>query len=308
MIRLHHLVLLLIAIAILTACHREVPRVAQPAYGRIIHIDNFPSTYVDSVQVDIWLPDGYDNTKPYAVLYMQDGQALFDPSFQWNNYEFGVDETISALMLSNEIHPTIVVGIWNMTYKRCAQYFPQKPYESLPAPMVDSLNVTFTQQLADSVFSDAYLKFIVRDLKPFVDDEYSTLTDKANTFVAGSSMGGLISMYAICEYPEIFGGAACLSTHWVGTLTSENTEFTDAYVRYMAQEMPSPKDHKLYFDYGTVGLDSLYEHSQMRVDSLLNASGYDSRNWVTQKFEGHDHHERSWRERLHIPLKFLLGK
>lgn len=195
-----------------------------------------------------------------------------------------------------------------MTYKRCAQYFPQKPYESLPAPMVDSLNVTFTQQLADSVFSDAYLKFIVRDLKPFVDDEYSTLTDKANTFVAGSSMGGLISMYAICEYPEIFGGAACLSTHWVGTLTSENTEFTDAYVRYMAQEMPSPKDHKLYFDYGTVGLDSLYEHSQMRVDSLLNASGYDSRNWVTQKFEGHDHHERSWRERLHIPLKFLLGK
>ena len=70
--------------------------------------------------------------------------------------------------------------------------------------------------------SDNYLKFLVKELKPFIDSSFSTLKDQQNTFIAGSSMGGLISMYAICEYPLVFGGAACLSTHWPGIFTMIN--------------------------------------------------------------------------------------
>ena len=79
------------------------------------------------------------------------------------------------------------------------------------------------------VQSDAYLKFLVTELKPFIDSTFSVATDRSNTFIAGSSMGGLISMYAVCEYPAVFGGAACLSTHWPGIFTAENNPIPEAF-------------------------------------------------------------------------------
>jgi predicted alpha/beta superfamily hydrolase len=153
---------------------------------------------------------------------------------------------------------------------------------------------------AASIRSDAYLKFIVEELKPFVDRTYRTRPDRAHTSVMGSSMGGLISAYALCEYPEIFGGAGCVSTHWP---TGDG-----AVIDYLAQHLPKPGTHKLWFDYGTATLDAQYEPYQVRMDMVMQAAGYTpGRDWITRKFEGAEHSEKSWRDRLDLPLKFLLG-
>jgi predicted alpha/beta superfamily hydrolase len=126
------------------------------------------------------------------------------------------------------------------------------------------------------------------------------------TFIAGSSMGGLISLYALCEYPKVFGSAACLSTHWPGIFTMENNPVPDAFIRYLEENLPRPGSHKIYFDFGTETLDSLYEPLQNRVDDVMRHHGYTHKNWMTLKFPGEDHSERAWHSRLEVPLLFLL--
>jgi len=271
--------------------------------AKTVDYHGFKSGYIEPINVDVWLPKGYSKDKKYAVLYMHDGQNLFDSLRNTYNYsEWHVDEILTDLMDKGEVRETIVVGIWNQAEKRYAQYFPQKVYEILPGYIKDTLG----SQLV--VYSDNYLKFITKELKPFIDKEFSTLPDEENTFVAGSSMGGLISMYAMSEYPEVFGGAACFSTHWIGMFNDDYPEFTDAFVSYLSGSVPSPGEHKFYFDHGTVGLDSFYGPSQKRIDSLLRDKGYNSDNLLSMKYDGHDHSEASWSSRLDIPLKFLLGK
>jgi len=118
--------------------------------------------------------------------------------------------------------------------------------------------------------------------------------------VMGSSMGGLISLYAVSEYPHVFGGAGCVSTHWPAG--------GDLLVDAMASTLPPASTHKLYFDFGTETLDSEYEPFQQRMDSHLRQAGYvENKNWLTLKFDGAEHSEKSWRERVEIPLAFLLG-
>jgi len=245
------------------------------------------------------------------VLYMHDGQMLFDSATTWNKQEWGVDETMSRLLAAGKIRDCIVVGIWNIGKTRHANYFPQKPFESLPESLQDSLLYLAKRNPQSGLFairvnSDHYLHFLVHELKPFIDNRFSTKKDRKNTFIAGSSMGGLISMYAICEYPKVFGGAACLSTHWPGTFEVENNPIPDAFIQYLRTHLPSPKTHKFYFDYGTATLDALYEPFQIRADQVMTAKGYTSKNWITRKFEGEEHSERAWRERLGIPMEFLL--
>lgn len=125
--------------------------------------------------------------------------------------------------------------------------------------------------------------------------------------IAGSSMGALISIYALCEYPDVFGGAACLSTHWPGIFTLENNPVLDAFFSYLEHHLPAPGKNRIYFDYGTETLDSLYPALQTRVDNLLIKKGYTSKQWITRSWPGQDHSERSWRSRLDYPVLFLLG-
>ena len=275
--------------------------------GKIERLEDFHSDFITSRNVDIWLPEGYTQEDKYAVIYMHDGQMLFDKNTGWNGQEWGVDETLSRLIEKNVIRKCIVVGIWNSA-TRWADYFPEKAH--------NMLTPKFLQRFADLEYahydtlvqSDDYLKFIVEELKPYIDSHYSTHPGRESTFVAGSSMGGLISMYAICEYPDIFGGAACLSTHWVGAKPIENNEMSDAFVTYLKTHLPNPATHKIYFDHGTMGLDQHYEPTQRKVDQLMKKAGYSSENWMTRKFEGADHTENDWNKRFHIPIIFLLGK
>ena len=280
--------------------------------GRIERISMMKSKYITDRNVDVWLPSDYDSSKKYAVLYMNDGQVLFDPSFSWLNDEWQVDEMMGKLLKENKIQNTIVVAVWNSGLGRVGDYFPQKPFESLPQQYIDSVRaemnkVEYTKNMMKDIHSDNYLKFLVDELKPLIDEKYSIHTDKEHTFIMGSSYGGLISMYAISEYPEVFQGAACLSTHWIGTF-SDNPTIAQSFIDYFGKHVPNAENHKIYFDYGSETLDQYYEPYQLKIDSIMRLNGYDESNWKTLKFEGKNHSEASWSERLDIPLIFLLAK
>lgn len=279
--------------------------------GKIVRFAPFKSKYVDARNIEVWLPDGYSAKKKYAVLYMHDGQMLFDSTTTWNKQEWGVDETVGALIRDKKIRETIIVGIWNNGSKRHSEYFPQKPFESMPKSRQDSLytanRANGNALFVEKVQSDQYLRFLVYELKPFIDRKFSTHKGRSHTFVAGSSMGGLISLYAVSEYPQVFGGAACISTHWPGAFVPEMNPIPATFFAYMQRKLPSPNTHKLYFDYGTATLDALYEPYQRQADAILKAKGYHAENWQTLKFEGEDHSERAWRKRFHLPIRFLLG-
>ena len=299
---------LLVTFVIPIVATAQMPKVSA---GSIRQFANFSSNFVPARNVDVWLPSDFDQKKKYAVLYMHDGRALFDSTIMWNGQEWRVDETLNSLLQKKKIRDCIVVGISNGEVRRHSEYFPQKPFESLSKATQDSIyksTRTGNQPLfADSIQSDNYLRFLVLELKPFIDKSFPTLPDRSNTFVAGSSMGGLISLYAICEYPDIFGGAACISTHWVGTFSVENNPVPATFLRYMKQHLPNSRNHKIYFDYGSLTLDALYKPFQLQADEIMRSKGYKSKNWITREFPGADHSERSWSKRFEIPLMFLLG-
>lgn len=281
-------------------------------YGIVDVYENFKSTKVSPRNISVWLPQNYTPKKKYAVLYMHDGQMLFDSTQTWNKQEWGVDECVTKLIREGKIKNTIVVGIWNSGENRHPEYFPQKPYENLNKKDKATVNEALLQSgrinTVFEPFSDQYLKFIVEEVKPFIDTTYATLQDQTNTFIAGSSMGGLISLYAICEYPTIFGGAACLSTHWPGIFHTENNPIPEAFYTYLKEKLPKAESHKIYFDYGTATLDAIYEPLQKKVDEIMFTKGFSKENWTTLKFEGEEHSENAWKKRLHIPLEFLLKK
>ena len=286
--------------------------------GSVVTVKDFQSNYVASRNVHIWLPEQYQTLtqqgEKFAVLYMHDGQMLFDASKTWNKQEWGVDEVASKLMKAGKVKNFIVVGIDNGgSDLRHAEYFPQKPFESLTKEKQKSLYQTKRgeqHQLfgGNKVQSDHYLKFLVSELKPYIDQNYKVYTDVQNTYVMGSSMGGLISMYAISEYPDVFGVAACLSTHWPGAFEVDEVMIPNAFYQYMKNHLPNPETHRIYFDHGTETLDAWYPKLQKQVDEIMTSKGYSPENWETQAFEGAAHTEDAWKERLHIPLIFMFGK
>jgi predicted alpha/beta superfamily hydrolase len=155
-------------------------------------------------RVLIYLPPSYNSsTKKYPVLYMHDGQNVFDDVTSFSG-EWGVDEAIDTLGLKTK--ECIVVGIDNGGDKRLNEYC---PYDF-------SLSGIAANTKTNKGEGGKYVDFLVKTLKPFIDKKYRTLKDKNNTFTAGSSMGGLISMYAVLKYPKLFGGAGVFSpAFWV---------------------------------------------------------------------------------------------
>ena len=295
---------LLLALSISFLSQAQLP---QTSKGKVIRHSQFPSKYVEPRNIDVWLPENYSTAEKYAVIYMHDGQMLFDSTGTWNKQEWKVDETISELITADKIKPPIVVGIWN-TPLRWQEYFPEKAFDLLEPAMQDKLLTSFNPP-ASRPISNQYLSFIVKELKPFIDKEYSTSIKPRNTFIAGSSIGGLISLYALCEYPNVFGGAASLSTHWTGGMNEQySTDIGRALNEYLMANLPSATNHKIYFDFGTETIDKWYEPNQKLVDATMGIRGYTSINWITQRFPGDDHSEKSWSRRFSQPVIFLLSK
>lgn len=302
--------LLFISVIAVAATAQNLPQVIA---GSIKRHANFHSKFVTARNVDVWLPEGYTPEKKYNVLYMHDGQMLFDSSTTWTHSAWDMDDVITALQQQGKITDVIVVGIWNSGRERHADYFPQQPFESLSQAEKDTVYAAGKAK-GYAVFGDYkiqsnnYLKFIVTELKPFIDSAYAVYTDRKHTYIMGSSMGGLISLYAICEYPDVFGGAGCMSTHWPGIFTMENNPVPDAFFKYMQSHLPDPATHKVYFDYGDQTLDALYPPLQKRADEIMKAKRYNTSNWLSKFFPGQNHSEPAWHSRVDIPLLFLLKK
>jgi predicted alpha/beta superfamily hydrolase len=265
--------------------------------GVIYRASTFPSQIFEPRTVDIWLPPGYsqDPRRRFPVIYMHDGQNLFDPAIAFTGTDWGVDEAILRLVQAGLTSGAIVVGIWNGAL-RWPDYMPQRLTDS---PQGGDILSFFLQEKGGRPRSDRYLQFLVQEVKPAIDSAFRTLPDAPHTFVMGSSMGGLASLYALQSYPQVFGAAGCLSTHWPAG--------GDLLVDDLAAHLPPPGSHRLYFDYGTATLDALYEPFQLRFDDHLRNAGYtQGKDWVTLKFEGAEHNEAAWRRRVEIPLRFLL--
>lgn len=168
----------------------------------------------------IYLPEGYSkNKRRYPVMYMHDGQNLFD-EYTSAYGEWGVDECLDSLSDKGK-SACIVVGIDNGP-KRFNEY---NPYDF--------------QQFGKGE-GDQYLEFLVQTLKPFIDDKYRTLAAKENTIIAGSSMGGLISYYAILQYPGVFGKAGVFSPAF----------WTASYIKVVTNSLASQMNGKFFFYMG----------------------------------------------------------
>jgi enterochelin esterase-like enzyme len=272
--------------------------------GHIDRLGAVPSRFVQPRLVDVWLPEDYSPAKRYAVLYMQDGQSIFDGAISLSKKGWHVDAAMGRLLKEGRIRDTIIVGIWNTGYSRHAEYFPEKTLPFVEEPLRSKF---IKLGLEGQPRSDNYLRFLVQELKPLIDRTYPTNPEAESTFLMGSSMGGIISLYAISEYPEIFSAAACLSTHWIGSF-EQNATIPLATFNYLRDHLPDPASHRLYMDRGSTELDALYPPHQAVADVLIREKGYHADNSMSRVFEGAGHNETDWSRRLETPLLFLLGK
>lgn len=221
----------------------------------------------------IYLPSSYTaSKKKYPVLYMHDGQNLFD-EFTGSFGEWGVDETLDSLTAKG-IKETIVVGIDNGP-ERLKEYNP------------------FDSQYGKGKGKE-YVEFLVKTLKPYIDQHYRTLKDSKNTAIAGSSMGGLISMYAIATYPAVFGKAGIFSpAFWLGK--SIDKELKNA--------VPNLKGHQIYFVAGTLE-GKLMIQDMASAYQILNPTGENKQVKLVEKTDG-QHKEWFWRREFVDFYKFI---
>lgn len=263
--------------------------------GDLITQQGFP------VKAWVWTPNGYDPKVQCNVIYMFDGQMLFDADKTWNHLEWTMDETVDHLIQQGILGPTIVVGISFTDSLRHSQYTPQKPFEQMSAAQQQLAMATKRPSgslyyLKPIVCSDDYLDFVVARLKPYVDSHYATFPDRAHTYIGGASMGGLMAMYGMLEYPQMFRAAFCMSTNWPLTEQSADPGFMTAWEKYASQRLPLLTDHFIYMDHGGRGKDATYGEYQKRVDAFLRQSGFNR--FETRVFPEHDHSEADWAKRI----------
>lgn len=242
--------------------------------GHVEYIHEFYSYNLKNERdIIVWLPPSYINShKNYPVLYMHDGQNLFNPQTSFLGYDWKVDETITQMLNKNEIEEIIVVGIYN-TKDRLEEYN------------------YFTSK------GKSYSQFITQELKPHIDENFRTKHNAGNTAVMGSSMGGLISFQLVWNLPRVFGKAGCLSnSFWVDN---------KAVFPMVENDSKKIKDIKIYLDCGDCETELITDNTNMY--ELLQETGYkENLKWHIE--EGGVHSEVDWAKRLHIPLKFLFGK
>lgn len=260
----------------------------QTITGQVIRITDFPSRFAEPRNIDIWIPPSYsfEPAKKFPVLYMHNGQNLFDPGTSYIGVDWGVDETLTQI---DSLHPGktfIVVGI-SHTYNSILDFMPEKPMRAAPAK--SSLE-KFKDEFGDPQ-SDAYLSFIVSELKPYIDTHFRTQADQKGTFIAGAGLGGLISLYALCEYPDVFCGAGSFSALW-STVDPE-------ILNYLETHLPDPATHLVYLDTGTKTLDADQIEFHDKVTEILNRKGFQRGfNFSSKIFKGDEHSEVYWKKRF----------
>ncbi|MBP2160004.1 MULTISPECIES: alpha/beta hydrolase [Asticcacaulis] len=285
------------------------PAAAEP---RLDRHPAFASKHVEPRDVTVFVPDECQGTTRCAVLYMLDGQNLYTPS-QYSGADWGVRDTVPKLIKDGRIPPTIVVGIDNVK-ERTREYMPERVYRLLPKDYQARVRA-FEDGKAPN--SDNFLKFVVTELKPFVDAKYQTLTGPAHTAIMGSSMGGHVALYAHGEYPSVFGSSASLSMPWLmaSWATDEAHIKADAAVLRTAWSMwlktskLKPVKNRIYTDQGTLELDARFTPYEAAITPIFPAAGWvGGRDFKAEIFENTKHSETDWRQRLDIPLTFMLKR
>ncbi|HWU36209.1 MAG TPA: alpha/beta hydrolase-fold protein, partial [Candidatus Acidoferrum sp.] len=167
----------------------EIPTSA----GTLHRYEYFPSQLVPVRHCDVWLPPGYaaaDGLR-YPVVYMPDGQNLFLPGYSLSGQSWGIDHAVARLMGEGRISGAIVVGIWNTGDSRWAEYLPQKPVGTADAYKIAE---RYPALKPGDMRADAFLRFVVKELMPFIDASYRTRAGRSGTSMMGSSLGALISL------------------------------------------------------------------------------------------------------------------
>ncbi|HEY8592577.1 MAG TPA: alpha/beta hydrolase-fold protein [Sphingomicrobium sp.] len=291
---------------------RMVPELSA---GKVVTWPQMDGGAAGKMTVWVWLPPGYaaHGGKRYPVLYMHDGQNLFDRKLTKFDQEWQVDEAIPRMARQGDLREWIVVGVQSPG-SRYHALFPQKLLDFLPADFQKRVLTLDSGDPKGPLTGDAYLQFLVKTVKPRVDRSFRTLVDRANTAVMGSSMGGLMSFYAMAEYPEVFGQAACVSMHVALASPTEQgtdhekaaTDAAEAFRRYLKISRMRPGANRLYIDHGTKTLDGSYgPYSAKLVPVLHKAAWADGPNFMFRTFAGAEHNETAWAQRIDIPLAFL---
>ena len=261
--------------------------------GTLLYWHDTASEFLDEDRnVVIWLPPGYEDTpdKRYKVIYMSDGENLFDPRIASWGVDWGIDEAMMRGVNEGSFEPAIVVGTWS-TAKRGLEY---SPWHDAPQ----------------------YARFLIEELMPRVNAEFRTKTGPANTFAMGSSMGGLLSFYLVRNHSDVIGACGCVSSHFAlseqmfAGYFGEDRENADPtpYVVRDIQAGEALSGGRFYFDYGTETLDSTYEKDHAPVERWFRKQGLKkNRDYKFVKYEGADHSERAWRARVLDQLEWLLG-
>jgi predicted alpha/beta superfamily hydrolase len=240
--------------------------------------------------VHVFLPPGYESAPAarYPVLYMHDGQNLFDAGTAFIGVEWRVDETVTRLVESGQIEPIIVVGVSNAGDRRMDEYTPVADAER------------------GGGGGRRYADFLVQELKPFIDSTYRTLPDAEHTGIMGSSLGGLISLFTAWTYPGVFSRVGAMSTSY-GWADGQIIDFISAE--------PAPRGVRVWIDMGTAedrddsdgdGVpDIIALHRRMR-DVLVSKGLEPGRTLEYVEDEGARHDERAWAARLPAALRFLF--
>ncbi|WP_051503987.1 alpha/beta hydrolase [Sphingomonas jaspsi] len=285
--------------------------------GHVIAWQDMDGGAAGRMTVWVWTPPGYGRVKGkrYPVLYMHDGQNLFDKDLTKFNQEWGIDEAIPRMVAQGDLRDWIVVGVQSPK-SRYDTLFPTKLFQYLPADFQQRVKTLDSGDPKGPLAGDDYLRFLVRVVKPRVDRSFRTLPGRDDTAVMGSSMGGLMSFYAMAEYPEIFGQAACVSMHVaLGSPTDKDTDHArvsvnaaEAFRKYLATSRIRPGINRLYIDHGTGTLDGTYGPYSEKLVAVLKARGWTGPSFSFRTFAGAEHNETAWAQRVDIPLAFLDRK
>ena len=229
----------------------------------------------------VWLPPNYDAdvTRRYPVVYMHDGQNIFDPATSSFGTDWSVDETVDELIKKKSIEPVIVVGIYN-TKDRMKEYTP-----------------------GDT--GTAYMNFVVQTVKPLVDSTYRTRPDRKNTIVGGSSSGGLMSFMLVWEHPDVFSKAICMSPAFRNPVALGGWN----YVKVVQQSNGKKKNVFFYLDNGGIGLESQLQPGIDEMITALKAKGYkEGKDFVFVRDPTAKHSEADWAKRFPRALMMVMAR
>lgn len=297
-------------LALLALLALSPARAAEPTdTGRLIEYRDVAAAGLPAQRLSIWLPPGYDRDTAtrYPVLYMHDGHNLFDVANSNFNKIWAADKAMLAASADGWVRPHIIVGVWAPGPDRYRQYLPRPAYDAAPPALRAQMDAIAN----GPVVSDAYLAWLAGPLKQWVDASFRTLPGRDDTAIAGSSMGGLMSCYAFIERPDIYGRAACVSSHWPAadpTAPDRDNAALAAYWRgWFAANLGKADGRRVWLDHGTATLDAFYAPYQQEVDAGIAEAGWArGTEWESQVYQGAEHEENAWAARLPEIFRWLL--